>query len=155
MNKQIIALFAAAGFACFSGLTVAAPTAIEGSVVTVGPAGSQSDNDDCELLSEVVRIGTSSKVHGAYECSEVNNLVSVAACHEGGSRSAIACTVLNPNEVAGGAAPSYPAGCTGTTGISTDIDYKAFFSSSAGGAMSEQGLGNRCNAQTIVGVEGF
>lgn len=155
MNKQIVALLAAAGFACFTGFVSAAPTAIEGSVVTVGPADSGAANADCELLAEAVRIGTSSKVHAAYECNEATNLVSVAACHEGGSRAAIPCTVTNPNEVAGGAAATFPAGCSAATGISTLIDYKGFFLSSAGGAMSEQGLGDRCSATTVVGVEGF
>ncbi|MNG15790.1 hypothetical protein D3C84_996380 [compost metagenome] len=78
----------------------------------------------------------------------------VAACHEGGSRAqGVACTDTDPL-VAG---DQLPDGCDGTpTPTNSSIpDYKAFFASSQGGVMQEQALGARCNAGTIVGIEGF
>lgn len=152
MNKQIIALFAAAGLTCFAGLASAAPTAVTGASNQITPA-------QCALLSENIIVGMSARVTGAYNCSEVQNIVKVGSCHEGGSRGLLACSsVQNQDAIdaAGGVnppAPVYPAGCAADgTGTSTVLSYKAFTSSSQGGAMSEQALGGRCTDATLTGL---
>ncbi|MNG34182.1 hypothetical protein D3C84_1206140 [compost metagenome] len=52
-----------------------------------------------------------------------------------------------------------PEGCTdeleASGGRSPDPDYKAFYTSSLGGVMEEQQLGNRCSDTTLVGIDGF
>lgn len=149
MKKNIIAAALFIGFSTSAMIATAAPTAFQGNVeVTHGTTG------NCPLLAETVRLGVSAKVHGAYDCSEANNLVKVAACHEGGSRQAgVACNYLL--DANGDPTTELPAGCTAPGGTSTIPDYKAFFTSSRGGVMQEQQLGNRCNASTIVGIEGM
>lgn len=145
MNKHLIAAITAMGFALSVGAASAA-TAFQDNVTLT--------NTECSLLGESVRLGASAKVHGAYNCNEEANLVQVAACHEGGSRSqGVACvdTDLEQDGV------QLPAGCEGTPTPSNSVNpnYKAFYTSSQGGVMQEQELGNRCSATSIIGIEGF
>lgn len=150
MNKQILAALAAAGLVLSSSFALGAQ-AVSGNV-TVGNAASTADNTDCELLSEIVTLGVSTKVHGAYFCDEATNLVQVAACHEGGSRKGVSCT--DTDTVTAG--DQLPAGCTVADGsTSATPSYKSFFASSAGGVMAEIPLDGRCSATTIVGIDGF
>lgn len=152
MNKKIIAVLAAAGLACFAGFASAAP------VEYTGPSN-QVTVANCALLSEAVTVGASAKVIGAYNCSEITNIVSVAACHQGGSRGPLACSSVQ-NQAAidldPTVAPTYPAGCASDgTGVSTVIDYKAFFVSSAGGAMSDQSLNGKCETGKVAALKAF
>ena len=149
MKKNLIAVLVAAALGAAATVSVAAPAAFQGNQeITHGSGG------NCPLLAETVRLGVSSKVHGAYDCSEENNLVKVAACHEGGSRQVgVACNfILDEN---GDPTEELPAGCAEQGGTSTIPDYKAFFTSSRGGVMQEQQLGTRCNSTSILGIEGF
>lgn len=158
MNKQIIALFAAAGLTCFAGAATAAVEVVTGASNVVTDA-------ECALLAESVTVGMSARVTGAYNCSEILNVIKVGSCHAGGSRGPLACnSVQNQDAIdaanaPGGSgtppAPVYPAGCdqTNGTGTSTVISYKAFTSSSQGGAMSEQALGGRCEDGTLSGLK--
>nr|WP_298165519.1 hypothetical protein [uncultured Pseudomonas sp.] len=145
MNKQIIAALLAAGFSLSSGV-VSAVEAFEGNV-TVAAA-------DCALLAESVTLGVSANVVGAYDCSEENNLVKVAACSSGGSRQqGVACNfILDENDQP---TEALPEGCEAQGGFSTIPDYKAFYTSSAGGVMQEKQLGTRCTDTSIVGIDGF
>lgn len=146
MNKQLIAALMAVGLGLSAG-SASAATAFEGNEdVTGGTTG------ECTLLAETVTLGVSSNVHGAYNCDETLNLVQVAACHEGGSRAQGAACVDTDTTTTG---DQLPAGCSALGGFSTIPDYKAFFTSSAGGVMSEYALGGRCTATTIVGIDGF
>lgn len=146
MNKQLIAALMAAGFTLISGTASSAPTAFKDNV--------EVTNAQCALLGETVTLGVSAKVHGAYACDEEKNLVQVAACHEGGSRSQGVACVDNDPDTAG---VQLPNGCEGnpTPAFSSIPSYKAFFTSSKGGVMQEQGLGSRCGEGTITGIEGF
>lgn len=151
MSKQIIALFAAAGLACFASMASAAPT--------VSGASAQISTTDCPLLAEPITVGMSARVFGAYNCSATSNTVRVGSCHQGGSRSALACTIQNQAAIDEAIAdgntppdPTYPAGCNPDgTGTSTVTDFKAFVASSRGGAMSEQQLGGACDAARLGG----
>lgn len=154
MNKQIIALFAAAGLTCFAGLASAA-------VVTVTGPTNQVTVAQCALLSEAITVGMSARVNGAYNCSEINNTIKVGSCHEGGSRGPLACNSVQNQAAIDAAivagtpppAPTYPAGCTAAgTGTSTVVSFKAFTSSSQGGAMAEQALGSNCTAARLGGL---
>ena len=148
MKKQFIAALMVVGFGLSAGIASAATgTAFTGNEpVTGGNAG------DCTLLSEDITLGVSSKVHGAWACDETLNLVQVATCHEGGSRAqGAACVDLDP--VAADA--QLPPGCSEVGGFSTIPDYKAFFTSSQGGVTQEYALGGRCDASSIVGIDGF
>ena len=158
MNKQIVAVLAAAGLMCFAGLASAA------AVEVTGPSN-KVDVAACAMLSEPITIGASAKVIAAYNCSEITNVVSVATCHSGGSRSPLACNsvqnqaAIDAAVAAGGAAvpPVYPAGCNQAngTGTSTVVDFKGFFVTSAGGAMSEQSLGGKCVTGKVAGLKAF
>lgn len=150
MKKQIIASFSALGLCFATGVAFAAPTAFQDNVTVTSGVG-----NNCAMLSRDVVLGVSAKVHGAYDCDEVLNLVKVAACHEGGSRSGVVCSNLTPPTVdEPNRAASYAAGCNAglaaTASTSPVPSYKAFFTSSAGGVMNEQPLDGRCNAATIV-----
>lgn len=156
MNKQIIALFAAAGLSCFASLASAAPT-ITGASTTISTV-------NCPLLAEAVTVGMSSRVVGSYNCSAATNTVRVGSCHAGGSRAPLACTIQNQAAIDAGAAqspavvvaPTYPAGCAADgTGTSTVGDFKAFVASSRGGAMAEQPLGGACDATRLGGLAGL
>ena len=145
MKKNLLALLVAVSFGS-AGAVVAAPAAFQGN--------NDVDSTECTLLAETVTLGVSANVHGAFNCDETENLVQVGACHEGGSRSqGAACVDLDPND--GDPNGPLPAGCDGIGGFSTIPDYKAFFTSSEGGVMSEYPLGGRCGAGTIVGIDGF
>ncbi|TRO36612.1 hypothetical protein EQ832_15595 [Pseudomonas sp. ALS1131] len=150
MKNQIIAICVALGMGVAAGAAFAAPTAFTGNQTITGGVGGA-----CALLAGDVRLGVSAKVHGAYECDEAANLVKVAACHEGGSRSPVTCTEIRTSDPAGGAdIITYPAGCTAQLAASgaqsPTPSYKAFFTSSAGGVMNEIPLDGRCSATTIV-----
>ncbi len=147
MNKQLIAALMAAGLGVASSMAFAAPAAFQNNQEVTGGVG-----NDCALLAEDVTLGVSKNVHGAYNCDETENLVQVAACHEGGSRQVgVACVDLDPLVVG----DQLPPGCAQAGGNSTIPDYKAFFTSSEGGVMQEYQLGARCDAGTIVGIDGF
>lgn len=158
MNKQIIAVLAATGLMCFAGFASAAAKEVTGPSNRISVA-------DCSMLSEPVTIGASAKVIAAYNCSEITNVVSVGTCHSGGSRSPLACNsvqnqaAIDAAVVAGqpAVAPVYPAGCNQAdgTGTSTVVDFKAFFATSAGGAMSEQSLGGKCVTGKVAGLKAF
>ena len=146
MKKNILAVVMALGMGASAGFVVAAPAAFQNNV--------NVEQAQCALLSETVRLGVSAKVHGAYNCDEEENLVQVAACHEGGSRQqGVACVPTDPNDPDS----PLPAGCGGnpTPSNSNIPDYKAFFTSSQGGVMQEQQLGARCSSGTITGISGF
>ena len=144
MNKQIVAALMAVGFGLSAGVASAA-TAFTGNT--------QVDSTECALLAEEVTLGVSASVHGGYFCSEEDNVVEVAACHEGGSRQqGVACSTDADTETV---EIELPEGCEDNTGFSTTPDYKAFGTSSRGGVMQEYQLGARCSATTIVGIDGF
>jgi len=149
MKKNFFAALMAVGLSASVGVAFAAPTAFQGNEdITGGTTG------DCTLLAETVTLGVSANVHGAYNCDETENLVQVAACHEGGSRAqGAACVDLNTTD--GDPNGPLPAGCSAIGGFSTIPDYKAFFTSSKGGVMSEYALGGRCSESTITGIDGF
>lgn len=152
MNKQIIAIIAAAGFSLSAGV-VSAATPISGNVSVTGGVGGQ-----CPMIGDTIRVGVSANVVGAYECDEVTNLVQVAACHRGGSRQqGVLCVTSTP--VPPATEGVLPEGCTAELeaagGRSPIPDYKAFYTSSLGGVMEEQQLGSRCSDTTILGISGF
>ncbi|MBU1284681.1 MAG: hypothetical protein KJ989_14555 [Gammaproteobacteria bacterium] len=157
MKKQIIATCVALGLGVLAGTAFAAPTAFENNQKVTGGVG-----NNCPLLSRDVTLGVSAKVHGAYECDEAANLVKVAACHQGGSRSGVTCVAIQVLDAAGAPVAgsfTYPAGCDATSaaaGTQSPIpSYKSFFTSSAGGVMIEYPLDGRCAAGTLTGIEGF
>lgn len=81
MKKIVLGLMAA-------GLTMSTAAFAEGISVKSGdqitPSGG---NYNCALLSESVRVNFSNGVHGAFNCVVNTNTVTVATCHEAGSRS--------------------------------------------------------------------
>lgn len=156
MKKQIIATCVALGMSVAAGVAFSAPTAFVNNVQVTGGVGG-----DCPLLSRNITLGVSARVTGAYDCDEATNMVKVAACHEGGSRSGVTCAaipVLDDEGIATGEV-TYPAGCTAEMAAagtqSPTPSYKSFFTSSAGGVMVEYPLDGRCSDSTLTGVEGF
>lgn len=145
MNKHILAALIVTGVSFSCGTAYAAEATAFQKNVTV-------ENADCALLGETITLGVSANVHGAYACDEATNLVQVAACHEGGSRSqGVACNDTDPDTTG----IQYPAGCDADTPFSSIPSYKAFFTSSKGGVMQENDLGGRCSAEKITAIEGF
>jgi hypothetical protein len=155
MKKQIIATCVALGLGLVAGVAFAAPTTFTGNETVTGGVG-----NDCALLARDITLGVSAKVTGAYECDEATNMVKVAACHAGGSRSGVTCAEIPVFDDTGTqTGVTYAAGCDATSaaaGTQSPIpSYKAFFTSSAGGVMSEQPLDGRCGDSTLTGISGF
>ena len=142
MKKIFIATALAAGV--FSSGAALSQTAFQGN--------EDVDTTECVLLSEEVTLGVSANVHGAYLCNETSNLVQVAACHEGGSRSrGAACTDTDINT----AGDQLPPGCDAVGGFSTIPNYIGFMASSEGGVLQEHGLGGRCSGATLTGLDSW
>ncbi|WP_153020711.1 hypothetical protein [Pseudomonas sp. BMS12] len=156
MKKQVIATCVALGLGVMSGAAFAAVTTFTGNEQVTG-----TNAGVCPLLSRDITLGVSSRVHGGFECDEAENLIKVAACHEGGSRTGVLCQaipVLDDTGTATGEV-TFAAGCDQTladAGAQSPIpSYKAFFTSSAGGVMTEQALDGRCSDSTLPGIDGF
>ena len=153
MNKNILALLAAAGFALSVGVVNAAPP-------SAGFTGNASITTAlCPLLADAVNVGVSAKVVGAYSCDETLNLVQVGTCHEGGSRSTgpacglgAAATAALPVAQQQQDVPGCSYGQTPAQLNSTIPSFKAFYTSSAGGVMQEAPLGTRCASASLVGI---
>lgn len=150
MNKLLKTLLVVSGFA-LSGSAMAQMTAFTGSANVTGGAAGQ-----CPLLSETVTLNTSNKVHGAYECDEANSVIVISACHEGGSRQALVCTVVGSDDSTDPPTPIYNnTGCNDTNVgqvLEGQIDYRAFVATTSGGSVAPVLLGGRCDAATIVGT---
>lgn len=139
-----------------SGITLAeVNTFTTNSTVQTTAAGATQAAGQCALLREITIVGVSANVTGAWECDETENVIKVAACHSGGSRATgVDCTADADGSSANGwTAPN--AGCTTNSGTSTIPSFKAFASSSNGGAMSEQSMLDRCNATNIKAITMF
>lgn len=146
MKKSIIAI----------GLLVGLGTSLAAHAQTTFTGNQKVEKADCALLSETVTLGVSAGVTGAYNCSEEDNLVEVAACHEGGSRqSGVTCSDIDPltdgNQFAVG------SGCTDALIGQTapNPSYKAFYTSSQGGVMQEHPLTGRCGTDTLGAMGGW
>lgn len=105
---------------------------------------------DCIMLSQDTTVGVSKGVTAGYQCYEVGNMILVAACSEGGSRSApVTCTSFDHDNDPTTADVIIGEGCTAQMVAdgekATTPSYMAFGGSSAGGAMNEIPLGGRCN----------
>lgn len=104
-------------------------------------------NGDCPLLGSDVKLTTSAHVNGGYACDEGNNIIQVAACHQGGSRDAVSCSTYD--------ASSNPIdGCSDQTGSGTP-NFKAFWASSEGGVMQTKTLDTRCNNGTLGALDSW
>ncbi|MCQ4346119.1 hypothetical protein NGA35_01460 [Pseudomonas stutzeri] len=143
MKKNILAaLFFAGMGASFvaTAAPVAANTGFEGS-------GDVSITA-CTLLADPVTLNLSKNVVGAYNCNEANSIITVAACHKGGSRSErnVVC-VADPDD----ASATIPAGCT--VGESVPItDYVGYKAGSNGGSIATEALGGACATGTVTGL---
>ncbi|WP_457787989.1 hypothetical protein [Pseudomonas sp. PL-6] len=136
MKKNLFALVVAAAFSAGVMAADNAGTALpDGNIVP--------DATGCSLLTEAVRINTSSGVFGAYACNTVDNIVAIATCHPNGRKGdvTVSCTV---------GAPDAPTGCTATpdTGDAADAGTAvvqgglAFTANSGGGAVQGTSAAN-------------
>ena len=81
MKKIVLGLMAA-------GLTMSTAAFAAGTYVKSGSQITPSGGTyECKLLSESVRVNFSNSVLGAFKCDVDTNTVTVATCHEAGSRS--------------------------------------------------------------------
>lgn len=107
-------------------------------------------NTECTLIGDTVTLNLSSGVQGVYKCDEPNSVITVAACHETGSRKpkAINCAA-DPADTAEPPTKFLPAGCTDATGTVTISDFSAFKAGSNGGSIAQDVLGGNCAAGTV------
>lgn len=107
-------------------------------------------NAECSLLGETVTLNLSNGVQGVYNCDEPKSVITVAACHETGSRKpkAVNCAA-DPSDTATPPTKFLPAGCTDATGTVTISDYSAFKAGSNGGSIAQDVLGGNCAAGSI------
>ncbi len=151
MKKFIFAL-AVASVAAVPGVASAA-TIFEGTKYALpigGTAPTGFTGAECALVSENVKLGVSENVVGGFACDETNNLVQVAACHSGGSRSTGGACSTDADPTTDGI--QLIPGCADETGNSTIPSFNSFSLSSAGGVMNEVPLGARCTSTTLGGI---
>lgn len=149
MKKTISALLIAGGvFASFGAyaqevLTTAGAT-------TVGPATSTTADATCDLLGETVTINLSRAVHGAFLCDEATNAVTIATCHETGSRkpATVQCVTLGD----GADAVNVPEGCTPGEDVELEVAYRGFVANSRGGGVATTALGGNCTDTTVTAI---
>lgn len=110
--------------------------------------GTAAGSYECPLLSEQVKLGTSSNTVAGVACNETTNLVQVAVCHSGGSRSTGVLCSSDADPVTAGI--QLPAGCADTTGNSSIPSFKAFSLVSSGGTMNENSLDQRCTTSQLT-----
>lgn len=78
-NKLLVLLLGAT----FSSLSLAVPIELEMGVVTPITG---SEEGDCSILSETVRVGLSANVRGVVECNVDDNITAIATCHVAGRK---------------------------------------------------------------------
>ena len=159
MNKQILSLVAAVSFGLSVGVASAAPASFTGNA-RLQPLG--GTGNVCAMLADAVNIGVSNSVVGAWDCNETLNLVQVAACHSGGSRSTgaacglgAAATAALPPEQQQADVPGCTYGGTPAQVNSTIPSFRAFYTSSAGGVMQEAALAARCESSGLLGIQNW
>lgn len=105
---------------------------------------------ECNMIGDTVTLNLSSGVQGVYKCDEPNSVITVAACHETGSRKpkTVDCAV-DPSDTATPATKFLPAGCSDATGTLTISDYSGFKAGSNGGTIASDVLGGNCTAATV------
>ena len=151
MKKILIAVVMLMGFGASGAVLAAAgPFNATNIAVTAGVGG------DCSMLAEDVTLGVSKNVWGHYTCDEVANVIKVGACHTGGTRKAIPCSLVDDD--ADPLTPPVPNSslCTQAQAAASENsdtpDYSAFTASSAGGSMAARDLGGRCANTTLTGL---
>jgi len=133
----------------------AAMTITTGAHATAIASGTPILSSTCAVLGENVTLNLSRGVTGAYECSEANNSINVAACHEAGSRTdQVACVVVGSDTSTSPATPIYSdpscnASNVGTTITVTPPRYRGYVASTTGGSVGAQQLSGVCNSTTI------
>lgn len=148
--KKIVTAVALVVGAGISGAAFAGPTG------TLSSGNSVVEIASCPMLSQKTPIGVSTNVHGGFQCDETNNVIRVAACHEGGSRQiAVVCAVIDPDGVANTGDEYFNGvGCDQArvdNGERADEpSYNAYGGASSGGSMLELPLGGRCDAATTL-----
>lgn len=90
----------------------------------------------CPLLdltdNAKVTLSLSRNVHGVFDCDETKSIISVATCHEGGSRQESMTVPTDGSE---------PEAFT---------DYKGYFASSRGGSIGPGALGGKCTGTSVA-----
>ncbi len=143
MKKIITAALLAAGLGV-SGFA-AAQTAFE-TTTTVGVEGSGAAGGECVLLANQVVLTASSNVHAAWACDEITSAITVAACHQGGSRAPLTVNCVETPPTSG---TWLPSGCTGPGTIEI-ANYRGYVAASTGGSVVADDLGGRCTAASIL-----
>ena len=151
MKKIISALL-------FAGLSAAASVSMAAGVAV--PNGTPITEDDCELLRDRVTINLSSQVVMSYNCNVADNVISVAACHPGGSQKpmTVDCTAIgsNPDGTPIWNDESCPAVATDPATTVEIEGRRVFFGSSTGGTIGAGNLNadvcttGAVNAQAIM-----
>lgn len=116
-------------------------------------SGQSIDTTACPLLANSVTLNLSNRVNGGYECDEATSTITVAACHEGGSRRAeITCAVETPAE--GTTPATYNHTSCNDTNVGQTItlaapSYSGFLASSRGGSVVQKNLAANCTAAAL------
>lgn len=121
----------------------------------VPSSGQISAADDCELLSENVRLNLSTNVVAAFNCDVATNTITVGACHNAGSRnSSLTCAQIGTDSTTGD--PIFNDDqCTAQavadgTVIEGSPDFRGFFAQTSGGSVAPAFLGGNCSAQILT-----
>lgn len=145
MKKNILAALFFAGM----GASALASAATDVTPNTGFQGAGAVSTTNCTLLAQGVTLNLSNNVWGVYACDEATSVISVAACHKGGSRSekTVACAEDPAN-----AGTYLPAGCTASTPSITITDYVGYKAGSNGGSIAVDQLGGACSDTTVTGL---
>lgn len=148
MKKIAYALIAAGMSLSFS--VFAAPAAVPADgVVTAGATGL------CPQLSEQVKINLSSNVSGAFNCDEASNTITIATCHNAGSRlPSLKCAQIGTDPTTN--APIFnddqcdAQKVADGESIEGTPDYRGFFAQTSGGSVAPAFLGGQCAGSVLT-----
>lgn len=149
MKKTICSLLIASGVFVSFGANAQEALTTAGATL-VGPETSTTATATCDLLGETVTINLSRAVHGAFMCDEATNAVTIATCHETGSRkpATVQCVTLGE----GTDAINVPEGCTPGTEVELEVAYRGFVANSRGGGVATTALGGNCTDTTVTAI---
>lgn len=150
--KKLAYLLVAAGIGV-SFPALADPMAIPANGQVTGGAG-----NDCELLSENIRVNLSSNVVGAFNCDIATNTIWVGTCHNAGSRnSSLTCAQIGTDPTSGD--PIFnsdqcdAAAVAAGTVIEGEPDFRGFFAQTSGGSVAPAFLGGNCSEAILTAHE--
>ena len=141
-----------------AGIGVSFPALADPMAIPDDGAVTAGEGNDCELLSENIRVNLSSNVVGAFNCNVATNTIWVGTCHNAGSRNAsLTCAQIGFED--DGTTPKFnhsdcdAAAVAAGTVIEDAADFRGFFAQTSGGSVAPSFLGGSCSEEVLTAHE--